>query len=137
MQPSALHQLTESVHNFDMAKPKETLEEQYARVKATADKRLGQLKARMQAQQAREKTNERKADTRRKIILGGLAKVHMTRNPDSDFAKRMMAMIDEYTVGDAERKLFDLPLLSEDEQKKRRSKHRTERKDQGETEIPF
>lgn len=120
-----------------MAKPKETLEEEFARVKSAADKRLGQLKAKMQAQKARDSSKQRKADTRRKIILGGLAKVHMTRNPDSDFAKRMIAMIDEYAIGDAERKLFDLDPLPFDEQTARRTKHKNERKRHGDTETPF
>lgn len=120
-----------------MAKKTETLEQKRARLKAASDKKIAQIDAQIKAQRAREKTKARKADTRRKVILGGLAGVHMARNPSSEFTKRMTSLIDEYTIGNAERALFDLSPLPPEEQKARRARHAADRKQRQETERPF
>ena len=111
-----------------MTKKREAIEEQIATLKATSDKKLAQLQARLKAAKAREKEKERKRDTRRKVIAGALALEHMGRNPDTEFTRIMAMMIEQYTLGDTERALFQLPPLSEAEQKTRRARHRTERR---------
>ena len=78
------------------------------------------LDAQLKDISAREKTAERKRDTRRKIIMGGLAGFHMEKNPRSAFAKKLAALIDEYVIGDRERGLFDLDPLPKDEQESRK-----------------
>jgi hypothetical protein len=54
---------------------------------------------------AREKDNERKADTRRKVIAGALALEHLVKNPDSEFAKTLIWLLDNYAE-DRSRYLF-------------------------------
>jgi len=78
---------------------------------------------------ARERLAERKRDTRRKVIMGALAGYHMRKNPKSDFAKKLAALIDEYVIGDKERALFDLEPLPKPEQDLRKKEHRDVRKE--------
>ena len=111
-----------------MSTKREAIEDQIATLKATSDKKLAQLQARLKAQKARDREKQRKLDTRRKIIAGALTLEHMGRNPDSDFTRIMAMLIDQYTLGDRERALFDLPPLPEAEQKSRRTRHAAERR---------
>lgn len=70
-----------------------------------------QLKARKQAIEAREKSKqkeqERKDDTRRKILLGSYLIKKMQENAANK--EKILAEISEYLVEDRDRKLFDLP----------------------------
>src|SRR4051794_31307240 len=69
-----------------------------------------QLDAQLKALEARNKQTERKADTRRKIIAGALALEHFERNRDSEFARTLLRLLDEYVVRPHDRALFpDLP----------------------------
>ena len=52
-----------------------------------------QIEARLKAIDAKAKTQDRKKDTRRKVIAGALALRHVVRNPKSDFSKQMNALI--------------------------------------------
>ncbi len=122
---------------FSMPKEPETLEQKHARIKAKRDKELAQIDAQIKAKNARETQKRRKADTRRKIIAGGLALVHLARNENTEYARLLAKLIDEYTISDADRALFDLDPLPREEQKNRRVRHRAERKKRGETEAPF
>ena len=45
---------------------------------------------------AREKDSERKADTRRKVIAGALALEHLDKQPNSEFAKVLFKLLDDY-----------------------------------------
>ncbi|HVW11301.1 MAG TPA: hypothetical protein VHC90_22100 [Bryobacteraceae bacterium] len=65
-----------------------------------------QLAAKIKDLSAREAAQARKDDTRRKIIVGALALEHMEKNPDSDFARRLFALLDEY-ARPMERRLFE------------------------------
>lgn len=120
-----------------MPKEPETLEQKHARIKAKRDKELAQIEAQIKDKNARETQKRRKADTRRKIIAGGLALVHLARNENTEYARLLAKLIDEYTINDADRALFDLDPLPREEQKSRRARHRAERKKRGETEAPF
>ncbi len=71
-----------------------------------------QLDARIKAAQAKERTQQRKDDTRRKIIAGALALEHMETNADSDFAAQLMRLINRYVVKPKDRALFNLPPLN-------------------------
>ena len=102
--------------------PRKSLEEQLDAL----EKKKAQIKAKLADKDARERAAERKRDTRRKIIIGGLARVHMQRNPNSAFARKIAALIDEYVIGDTERALFDLDPLPKPEQDTRRTRHRSE-----------
>ena len=110
-----------------MNKKRATIEEQIATLKAPSDKKLAQLQARLKAQRAREREKQRKLDTRRKVIAGALALEHMGRNPDTEFTRIMAMMIEQYTIGDSERALFDLDPLPQAEQETRRIRHKTQR----------
>lgn len=128
IQPPILFLLQPTVHIFDMTQKRAAIEKQIASLKATSDKKLAQLQARLKAEKARGREKQRKLDTRRKIIAGALALEHMDRNPDTEFARIMDRMIEQYTLGDRERALFNLPPLPEDEQQSRRARHTAERR---------
>ena len=76
------------------------------------------LNARIQAVEAREKTIERKHDTRRKVLVGayGLEKAASTENGMTDLIKRL----DGYLTRDADRALFSLPPLSDKKEKSKK-----------------
>lgn len=69
-----------------------------------------QITARIQAAEARGKTAERKRDARRKILIGAyyLDMAHKEGNYDQ-LVKRM----DEFLTRNSDRKLFNLPELTE------------------------
>lgn len=98
-----------------MAKRIETLEEKRDRLNAEHKKKLDQVNAQLKDAKARERTKERKRDTRRKIIIGGLVQKHITANPQSEMARKVVSLIEEYVTGDTERALFDLDPLPKKE----------------------
>jgi len=65
-----------------------------------------QLKARIQKQRAVVRSQERKKDTRRKIIAGALALEHMQY--DKGFRAAMERLLQEHVTGPKERELFGL-----------------------------
>ena len=69
-----------------------------------------QLDAQLKLLAAREKQAERKADTRRKVIAGALALEHFEANRDSEFARVLLRLMDEYVTRPYDRVLF--PFLS-------------------------
>ncbi len=83
----------------------ESLEQQIAK----QEERLKQLKAQKQAVLAREKKKitdqQRKEDTRRKILLGSLALKKMENEQDKE---KILADLKEYLIEDRDRKLFGL-----------------------------
>ena len=89
-----------------MTKAAETLEK---KIEAQLEK-LKQLKARKQAIEARErskqKEQERKDDTRRKILLGSYLIKKMQNEANKE---KILAEINEYLTEDRDRKLFNLP----------------------------
>lgn len=76
-------------------------------------KQQEQLKAQIALLQAREKEEERKKDTRRKILLGGiiLAKVKRGEWPQA----KLVELLDRELKEERDRVLFDLPPLPETE----------------------
>lgn len=70
-----------------------------------------QLEAQLKAAEARERETSRKEDTRRKVIAGALALEHYEKNANSEFAKVMARLLDEYVTRPADRRLF--PRLPE------------------------
>lgn len=77
--------------------------------------KLEQQKARIERQiaqaRARVKTESRKQDTRRKIILGGLVEKHCSLHPESAFAGEVAKLIEAFVTGKNERELFGLAPL--------------------------
>ena len=88
----------------------ETLEQKIAK----QEERLRQLKAQKQAIEARERTKqkeqERKDDTRRKILLGSYLVKKMQANEANK--EKILADLNDYLTEDRDRKLFDLPSLN-------------------------
>ena len=88
-----------------MTKAAETLEK---KIEAQLEK-LKQLKARKQAIEARErskqKEQERKDDTRRKILLGSYLIKKMQNEANKE---KILAELNEYLTEDRDRKLFNL-----------------------------
>ena len=74
--------------------------------------KLKQLKAQKQAIEAREKTKqkeqERKDDTRRKILLGSYLIKKMQNEANKE---KILAELNEYLTEDRDRQLFDLPNI--------------------------
>lgn len=88
--------------------------------KGTAEKldalkrKRAELDAQIQAVSARQREAERKADTRRKILAGALALEHAEKNPESEFAKKLFRLLDEYVTRPHERALFPtLPAVED------------------------
>ena len=76
--------------------------------------RRDQLDAQLRNLEARRKEAERKADTRRKVIAGALALEHFEANRDSEFAKVLFRLMDEYVVRPHDRVLFPfLPSVTQ------------------------
>lgn len=80
------------------------------RVESLRQKRA-QIEAQLQAAEARQKEEQRKADTRRKVIAGALALEHMEKNKDSEFSRVLGRLLDEYVTRPGDRRLF--PYLPE------------------------
>ena len=89
-----------------MTEAAETLEK---KIEAQLEK-LKQLKARKQAIEAREKSKqkeqERKEDTRRKILLGSYLIKKMQNEANKE---KILAELNEYLTENRDRQLFDLP----------------------------
>jgi len=98
-----------------MTKAVENLEK---KIEAQLEK-LKQLKARKQAIEAREKSKqkeqERKDDTRRKILLGSYLIKKMQSNEANK--EKILAELNEYLTENRDRQLFDLPLMNEAQEK--------------------
>lgn len=75
-------------------------------------KKKAQIEAQIKAAQARERTQARKDDTRRKIIIGAIAKEHMEMRPNSPFAAELMKLLNTYVTKAKERELLGLPAES-------------------------
>jgi regulator of protease activity HflC (stomatin/prohibitin superfamily) len=91
-----------------MTKSAENIEK---KIEAQLEK-LKQLKAQKQAIEAREKTKqkeqERKDDTRRKILLGSYLIKKMQNEANKE---KILAELNEYLTEDRDRQLFDLPNI--------------------------
>lgn len=99
-----------------MTKSTENIEK---KIEAQLEK-LKQLKAQKQAIEARERTKqkeqERKDDTRRKILLGSyLIKKIQSNEANKD---KVLAELDDYLTEDRDRQLFNLPPINEVQEKK-------------------
>ena len=79
-------------------------------------KQEAQLKARIQALEAGEKTRERKKDARRKILLGALLLERLKKGDPE--AERFQAELDGYLTRDHDRALFELPPLPKEDNAK-------------------
>ncbi len=72
--------------------------------------RAAQLQARIQKENAKVRGQNRKRETRRKIIAGALALEHAEKN-EGAFRDTLFRLMDEYVTKDDERSLFGLPPL--------------------------
>jgi uncharacterized protein (DUF1919 family) len=73
-----------------------------------------QINTRIQAAEAREKSAERKRDARRKILIGAY---YLDMAQKEGQYEQLVQRMDEFLTRNSDRKLFDLPELTEtDEQ---------------------
>ena len=86
-----------------MPKPRKTPEERLAELKI----KQGQIKARIQKEAAKLQGEERKKDTRRKIIAGALALEHAAT--DADFGTALNRLLFRYVDRAEDRALFGFP----------------------------
>ena len=73
---------------------------------AALRKRRAEIDARLNQLEAREKSKERKRDTRRKVIAGAYALEHCEFDPA--FKATLFGLLDQYVERAADRELFDL-----------------------------
>ena len=78
-------------------------------------KKLREKKAAIDAQirdlSARDRQQQRKDETRRKIILGAFALEHLEKNKTSPFAKTLLPLLDEYVSRQYDRDLLNARLV--------------------------
>jgi hypothetical protein len=82
------------------------------RLKRLIEKREA-VNARIKQEQSKLRADERRSDTRRKVLAG--ATVLEWAKSDSEFSSRLMMELKRFLVRDADRALFDLPPLSNTE----------------------
>jgi hypothetical protein len=88
-----------------------------ARIKSTdkltkLQEQIKQLQAQEAAIVARQKEQDRKNETRRKVIAGALAIEHWEKNPQSEFGRVFTRLLGEYVTRPSDRALFpDLPPI--------------------------
>ena len=92
-----------------------------AKLKQLIEKRNA-VNARIKREQNKLKASERKSDTRRKI-LAGAAVLHWAAR-DNDFSAKLMTELKAFLVRDADRALFGLPLVGNNEGESRSSPNR-------------
>ena len=78
-------------------------------------KKEAELKAQIQAIKARESEEERKRDTRRKILIGGVVLSKVKRGEWNQ--EKLQALLNNELKADRDRELFGLPLLAFNEAK--------------------
>ena len=78
-------------------------------------KKEAELKAQIQAIKARESEEERKRDTRRKILIGGVVLSKVKRGEWNQ--EKLQALLNNELKADRDRELFGLPLLAPNEAK--------------------
>lgn len=77
-----------------------------SRLQKLRDKQ-SQLQAQIRSLAARERQQERKNDTRRKVILGAFMLEHMAKNRSSVFTKTLLPLLDEYVTRPQDRQLLN------------------------------
>jgi len=70
-----------------------------------------QIAAQIKDAEAKAAEQERKNETRRKIIDGALIREHAAKNPDCEAAQVLSRLRNEYVTRPTERKLMGLPPL--------------------------
>lgn len=123
-----------------MSKRLSTLEEKKAALLAKQQKELDQLNEQIKAAERRQKDKDRKTDTRRKILAGAFMLHHCETNAQSDLSRKLLSLLDEYLIKDIDRALFDLAPIPQDEQEKRATSQREQKRlstaNQATNEIP-
>lgn len=80
---------------------------------AELQQKEAQIKAQIQALKARDSEEERKRDTRRKILIGGVVLSKVKRG---EWGKeKLQALLDNELKANRDRELFGLPLLASEE----------------------
>ena len=74
----------------------------------TLKKKQQQIKARIQALEASEKSRERKRETRRKILIGAY---YLDKAKEEGTFDKIIKFMDDYLNRDSDRVLFDLAPL--------------------------
>lgn len=78
---------------------------------ALLKQRQKQLAARIASMEAREKSNERKKDTRRKILIGAY---YLEQARKMDTMNELANTLDAYLTRESDRALFGLPVIEEE-----------------------
>lgn len=77
-------------------------------------KQRDQLNERIKTAQARERSKSRKADTRKKILIGAIAQTHMDNNPASEFAGELRTLLNRHITKPKDRELLGLSPLTQE-----------------------
>lgn len=70
-----------------------------------------QIDAQIQQANAIDRVKRRKADTRRKIIVGALAIENMELHPHSDFTRELQGLLHQHVTRSKDRELIGLPPI--------------------------
>ena len=82
------------------------------------EQQRAKIERQIRQQKQKLKAEERKKDTRRKIILGGLVEKHCALNPESTFARHVQKLIGQYVDRAQDRALFGLAPKPEKQEAK-------------------
>jgi hypothetical protein len=102
----------------ERARPKRTYRPVHERLEAAkraeekAAARLARKALKVRKYEAVQRSQERKLDTRRKIIAGALALEHILH--DATYGRMFVHLLNTYVVSDRDRALFGLPPLPPD-----------------------
>ena len=96
-------------HNTDF-EPRKCGRMSTTRLEKLIEKRK-QIDAQIQKASAIERTKKRKADTRRKIIVGALAIENMEMHPNGSFTRELQRVLNEHVARPKDRELIGLPPI--------------------------
>lgn len=72
------------------------------------EERQRQLNEQIRAEKAKLRTQQRKDETRRKVIVGAIVREHMDRFPDDDASRKIAALLDSHVSKPGDRELLGL-----------------------------
>ncbi|WP_206196891.1 hypothetical protein [Zooshikella ganghwensis] len=107
---AAEHTSTDENHVLDISLPLMASEEVDQRLQKLKEKEK-QLKAQIQAAEARVKEKQRKVETRQKIILGGAVLSLLKNEKNEAFKQQLLAKLNAIVTREADRKTLGLSWL--------------------------
>lgn len=109
IEPKANPMIEKNAEHYNMLEPmtdaRNTQLEKLLQQKTQLEERIKDAKAKI-------RTQERKQDTRRKIIIGAIAENHAEMYPESEFAQELQRLLNRHVLKPRDRELVGLPAIS-------------------------